>query len=367
MHGTISVLRVGVGLLASLILYLLFWPVEIDPIAWEAPIDAGYVDPYATNERLRRARLIDLGTHEGPEDIVAGVDGMIYCTTKAGKVIRFASVGGEVSVFADVGGRPLGAEFDAAGNLIVANAYVGLQSISPSGDVTTLVDRFAGESIKYADDVAIANDGTMYFSDASSKFGARESGGTYKASLIDLLEHGGHGRVFRFDPQSRRIDLLLDGLNFANGVAISEDQRYLLISETGNYRILRYWLEGPNTGKHEVVVDNLPGFPDNINNGLNEKFWIGLVAPRNALLDKLSNSPRLRKIVQRLPSFLRPSAVASSHVIAITGDGDVLMNLQDTSANLAALTGVYESRDSLWLSSLFGTHVGRLAKRDLAN
>ena len=112
-------------------------------------------------------------------------------------------------------------------------------------------------------------------------------------------------------------------------------------------------------------LDNLPGFPDNINNGLNGRFWIGLVAPRIASLDALSARPFLRKIVQRLPAATRPRALPSSHVIAITGDGQVLMNLQDPAATFASLTGVLETRDALYLTSLFGKQLGVLMKEDL--
>lgn len=354
-------------LLAALLLYLLLWPVPIEPVAWHAPVDAGLIDPFEANDRLGSAKLIELRAGLGPEDIAEGPDGLMYTTTSNGKVLRFRQNGTAVEVFADVGGRPLGIEFDASGNLIVANASAGLQSVQPDGSVALLVDEFDGVHIDYANDVAIANDGTFYFSDASSKFGASQSGGTYEASLMDILEHGGNGRVFRFDPASGKISILIDGLNFANGVAISADQRYLLISETGSYRILRYWLSGAGAGTHDVLLDNLPGFPDNVNNGLNGKFWLGLVAPRNALIDKLADKPLLRKLVQRLPPIMRPNAIPSSHVIAISGNGDVLMNLQDAGARLPALTGVYESADALWLSSLFGGYVGKLAKRDLAN
>ena len=157
----------------------------------------------------------------------------------------------------------------------------------------------------------------------------------------------------------------MEGLNFANGVAISEDQQYLIVNETGQYRVWRYWLDGPDAGTAEVILDNLPGFPDNVNNGLNGRFWIGLVAPRNQLLDDLSDLPLLRKMVQRLPKFLRPKAERSSHVIAISGEGQVLMNLQDTTMKFPALTGVYETRQSLFLTTLFGNRVGRLDKKDL--
>jgi sugar lactone lactonase YvrE len=359
--------RVSGVAVAALVLYLSFWPVPIVPVSWDAPSSTGLIDPFAPNEQLATARLVELGNHEGPEDIVGGPDGRIYTATSDGKILRLNQNGSNVEVFADAGGRPLGMEFDRDGNLIIANAYLGLQSITVAGEVSTLVDTFNGENISYADDVAVANDGVIYFSDASSKFGARSNGGTYQASLLDIMEHGGQGRVFRHDPNDGSTTVVIEGLNFANGVAISEDQQFILVNETAAYRIWRYWLDGPKAGTREVIIENLPGFPDNINNGMNDRFWVGLVAPRNELLDTLADKPWLRKLVQRLPAAVRPKAVPSSHVIAITGDGDVLMNLQDTRAQLPAMTGVFETRDALWLSSLFGERMGRLDKKDLAN
>jgi len=361
---TLGVVAIAVALLVA---YLFCWPVPIDPVAWEAPHNAGLVDPFEANDRLQRARLVDLGGRTGPEDIAGGPDGLIYTGTSDGNVIRFDARGTGVEVFATPGGRPLGLEFDAAGNLLVANAYLGLQRIAANGDVEMLTDSWNGRRIEYTDDVAVAANGVIYFSDASAKFGAMKTGGSYEASLMDLMEHGGHGRVFSFDPATGKTDIVVDGLNFANGVAVSDDQQFLMINETGSYRVLRHYIAGPNRGTTEVVIDNLPGFPDNINNGSAGKFWVGLVVPRNQLLDDMSGKPWLRKLVQRLPKFLRPQAALSSHVIAINADGEVLMNLQDTAARQPALTGVYESKDTLWLSSLFASQVGMLVKRDLAN
>ncbi len=351
--------------LLLLLLYLLLWPVPVSPVAWDAPQDLGLVDPFAPNDRLRLATPVNLGEHTGPEDVTGGKDGYLYTSTHGGLILRFHPNGSNLNVFANVGGRPLGLEFDSDGNLLIANAYSGLQRVSPDGSIETLVDEVDGQTIGYADDVAVAADGTIYFSDASSKFGPITAGGTYEASLPDILEHGGHGRIFEYSPISHHTRVLMEGLNFANGVAISEDQQYLIVNETGQYRVWRYWLDGPDAGTAEVILDNLPGFPDNVNNGLNGRFWIGLVAPRNQLLDDLSDLPLLRKMVQRLPKFLRPKAERSSHVIAISGEGQVLMNLQDTTMKFPALTGVYETRQSLFLTTLFGNRVGRLDKKDL--
>lgn len=355
-------LRTVFGLLALLLLYLLMWPVPIDPVSWDAPQDAGLVDPFDPNDLLRRARSFDLGVHEGPEDVAGGPDGLIYASTANGVIVRLRPDGNGLEVFAETGGRPLGIEFGTDGVLYVANPYLGLQKVTPGGQVELLADSFDGQPIGYANDLAIAANGKIYFSDASSRFGASGSGGTYEASLLDIFEHGGHGRVFEFDPATSTTRLVTDGLNFANGVAISDDQRFLLINETGHYRVWQHWLEGPRAGQREVLIDNLPGFPDNINNGLNGRFWIGLVAPRNQAVDGLADKPWLRKVVQRLPAALRPKAEPSSHVIAINGDGQVLMNLQDPTATVPALTGAYETWDAIWLSSLFGNRLARMDK-----
>ena len=245
------------SILVCCVLYLLFWPVPVDPVAWDAPVDQGLVAPYGPNDRLRRAQGIDLGDYQGPEDVTSGIDGQLYATTSGGAVIRINS-DGDVSLFADVGGRALGIETDTDGSLVVANAYLGVQRISPQGTVSTLLNEVEGKALLYADDLAIADDGVIYFSDASSKFGALQSGGTFEASLLDIMEHGGHGRVIRFDPASGEARVIIDNLNFANGVAISDDQDFLLISETGSYRILKHWLQGPAAGSNEVLLDNLP-------------------------------------------------------------------------------------------------------------
>jgi len=357
-------LPVSGSILVIAVLYLLLWPVPVDPVAWDAPADKGLVDPFGPDDRLSRASAIDLGAHHGPEDVTAGHDGRLYASSSNGVILQIDSYG-NVSEFADIGGRALGIETDADGSFVVANAHVGLQRISANGDVETLLREVDGRPLMYADDLAIAADGTIYFSEASTKFGAKQSGGTYEGSLLDILEHGGHGQIIKFDPRTRQARVIIDNLNFANGVAISEEQAFLLISELGSYRILKHWLLGPKSGTTEVLLDNLPAFADNINNGKNGRFWIGMISPRNKLLDKLSDKPFMRKIIRRLPAILRPAAEPYSHVIAINGDGEVLMNLRDPAARYPSLTGVFETDKTLYLTTLFGNQLPKIDKSDL--
>lgn len=352
-------------LFAAAILYLLLWPVPIDPVAWQAPQDRGYVDPFAANNLLGAARGIDLGEFHGPEDATVGRDGHLYVTVDGGAIIRIRNR--QVEAFSAPGGRPLGIETDRDGSLLVANAIDGLQRIAVDGSSTTILDEVNGAPLVNANNLAIGPQGIIYFSRSSSKFTTDGFGGSYQASLLDILEHGGHGSVVSFDPATGKTAILMTGLNYANGVAISQDGDFLLVAETGHYRILKYWLRGDKRGSSDVLIDNLPGFPDNLKAGKNGRFWFGLAAPRNQLVDKMSDKPLLRKMVQRLPAAVRPKAVPSSHVIAINGDGDVLMNLHDAAARYPTLTGVLETSDALFLTSLFGNQLPRLSKRDLLN
>src|ERR1051325_755241 len=106
-------------------------------------------------------------------------------------------------------------------------------------------------------DLDVAADGTIYFTDGSSKFALAN----YKA---DILEHQGNGRLLAYDPKTKTTRTLMKDLCFANGVAVSPDQSFLLVVETGKYRIHRYWLNGPKQGQSEIFIKNLPGFPDGI-------------------------------------------------------------------------------------------------------
>ena len=345
--------------------YLLLWPVPIEPVAWQAPVDRGLTGAFSANKLLAPAKGIDLGEHDGPEDAALGLDRFIYATTHGGDIVRIAPNGRSVELVARLGGRPLGIEADSDGSFIVANAYVGLQRVWPDGTVETLLTEVDGQPLVYADDVAIANDGRIFFTEASTKFSAKSAGGTMEGAILDIIEHGGHGLVIEYDPATDAARVVMDGINFANGIAISDDQQYLLVAETGTYRILKHWLEGPDAGETEVLIDNLPGAPDNINNGFNDRFWVGLVVPRNPLLDRYAGNPFVRKVMQRLPEFMRPRAELWSHVFSIDGDGQVLMSLQDPDARYPMTTGVLETRDSLYVTVLRGHHLPRLLKEDL--
>jgi len=353
----------AVGLILTIVaVYLLVWPVPVKPVVWQAPAAHGYVGPFARNERLKGLELLPIGDNHGPETVALDANGRLYAATHEGRIVRLQADGSSPENWVTTGGRPLGIRFDPAGNLLVADAFRGLLRIAPDGTIAVLATEADGKAILYANSVDVAADGKVYFSDASTKFGASQWGGTYPASLLDILEHGGHGRLLVYDPGAKKATSLVTGLNFANGVAVAHDQSYVLVNETGTYRVLRHWIAGPRRGRTEPLIENLPGFPDNLSTGLDGRFWLALISPRNKLVDQLSGAPFVRAMIQRLPTFVRPKAVAYGHVVAIDGAGRVLVSLQDPDGTYRLTTGATEARDHIYVGSLVMPALGRLPK-----
>lgn len=357
---------IGIILAALASAYLLLWPVPIEPVAWEAPENTGYVGDFEPNTELQALTRISLNGQTGPEDIAISSNGKLYVPTHEGLIFEFdPSVGenGKLTEFAKTGGRPLGIEFGPTGRLFVADAYRGLLEVGADGSVTVLTDTTDdGSPILYADDLDIAADGTIYFTDASTKFGAEASGGTLPASLLDLMEHGPNGRVLQYDPQTKSTTVLLEGMSFANGLALTADGRYYLVVETGTYSVLKVPV-GVNA-EAMPIIQNLPGFPDNINRNADGTFWVGLVSPRSPAVEFLSDRPFLRKVVQRLPTFMRPKPQRYGLVVKIDEEGNVLETLQDPSGNYALTTGLIEAADGTrYISSLTEPDIGVLAAK----
>lgn len=358
-------LIVMLGLVAAGLAYLTLWPVPIAPVAWQAPQNKGYTGLFKQNDRLKALEFADLQGEAGPEDAAIGPDGAVYVPTHSGKILKVDIASGRSQVFATPGGRVLGIEFSDAGELFAADAYRGLLRIGADGAVTVLADATVdGSPIVYANDLDIAADGVIYFSDASTKFGAKANGGTLPAALLDLMEHGPNGRVLKYDPQTGKATVLLAGRSYANGIALAADGSYLLVAETGTYSILKHWLEGSRAGETETLIANLPGFPDNINDNPDGTFWTGLVSPRSPVVDALAGSPFLRKVVMRLPAAIRPGPQRYGFAIRFDGDGNILENLQDPAGDYASVTGAVDAADgTVVFTSLTEPRLGYLRAR----
>ncbi len=315
---------------------------DFRPVAWRPPAGPGLRGDYARNSRLAGAELWPAGG-AGPEDVVVDAEGRVWAGLEDGRLVRFPAGGGEPETVAATGGRPLGLELAPGGGLIVCDAREGLLRLTPEGDLERLATGWNGKRFGFANNAAVAADGTVYFTDTSRRWGIRE----YK---LDLLEHSGTGRLFALRPGGA-LELLLDGLQFANGVALAPDDSFVLVAETGAYAIHRLWIAGPRAGRNETFVDNLPGFPDNLSTG-DGVFWLALPSTRDPMLDALMPRPRLRHVVARLPDAFQPKPKRHGFVLGFDADGRVVHNLQDPSGRVAVVTGAREHDGRLYLGSL---------------
>ncbi len=316
---------------------------KFQPESWHPPPSPGLRGEFEPNHRLAESELRPVGG-AGPEDVVVDPDGHVYTGLEDGRLLRLPPDGGEPEPLADTGGRPLGLELHPDGGLVVCDADKGLLHLAPDGGLETLVDRFEGEPFKFTNNAAVAADGTVYFTDTSRRFGITR----YK---LDLLEHSGTGRLFALRPDGA-LDLLLDGLQFANGVTLEPEERYLLVAETGAYRIRRLWLHGDRAGRDEIFVDSLPGFPDNLSTGDHGIFWVALPSPRDRVLDALLPLPLARHLVARLPDRFQPQPKRHGFVLGLDAAGKVVHNLQDPSGRVAMTTGARQHGGRLYLGSL---------------
>ena len=339
---------------AGLIIVFILWPSPIDPIAY-SPLPARPLEgALAPNTELKKAHRYMLTSGFGPEDVAVDAEGRLYGGLQDGRIIRIASDGTQEDFITIEGGRPLGLAWDAGGQLIVADAFKGLLSVSADGTVTTLSTEAGGVPYAFADDVDVAEDGKIYFSDASDTYDQHEY-------MKDLLEARPHGRLLMYDPESKDATVLLGGLFFANGIAVSMDGDFVLVNETARYRVTRYWLKGEKAGTSDIFIDNLPGFPDGISRGEDGSFWLAIPSPRNPVLDDAHSKPWLKNIFAKLPEWASPGAIKMGMIIKLDNGGNIIASYQDTSGeHISMVTSVEQVGDVLYIGSLTEPQIGRL-------
>ena len=312
--------------------YFLFWPTGLDPYAWTPKPTPGTTgkSPFKPTQGLDGARPLGeslISDHFtaagkpnnfGPEDVaVSSLDGHVYTGLGDGSILRIDPDSGAVSIFANTGGRPLGVTFSASGDrLYVADGHLGLLSIDTSGKVTLLASNADGESVEFADNLDVVADGTIWFSAPTRQH-------TLEQVELDVWDSRPTGRLLRFDPRTGRAEKVLDNLFYANGVAVSQDGSFVLVAEFLAFRIQRYWITGPHQGSHEVFIDNLPGYPDNITRTPDGTFLVGLSLARIPGLDKARPKPWMVKMIHRLPPSMTPKPQYPGYLLELTPEGGI--------------------------------------------
>lgn len=290
----------------------------------------------------------------GAEDVVVGLsgpdEGAVFTGTADGSIFRISHDGGKVDRIAQTQGRPLGLEIDVDGRLLVCDAYKGLLRVEiASGAIEAVTDSIGGTAMKFCNNAAIASDGTVWFSDSSRKFGIDD----WKS---DFVQNTRTGRLLRLNPDGT-IDTVLDGLAFANGVALSSSEDFVAVAETGARTVVRRWIAGNRAGLRDLLCSNLPGYPDNIARGSDGLIWVTIASPTDPFVERLQTAPMLlRRSATRLPEKLQPKPKQTVRVQAYDEEGTLVHDLDvqpgEHRASYHMVTGVREHEGRVWMGSL---------------
>lgn len=340
-----------VGLLLAVLGYLLFWPVAIEPTSWSPLPIPPLEGPLAPNARLARFERLPIDGGVGPEKLIVDDEGRIVTTVIDGRILRLSRQGGPVETLGNTGGRPIGIARSDNGIFYIADCRRGLLSLDPATKkVEVIATESGGIPFGFPDDVAVAKDGMVYLSDASSKWGEERI-------LESALEHRGRGRLIQYNPATKDVRTLVDGLCFANGVVVSDDQKYVLVNETMEYCVRRY---DRATNECLIFSNNLPGFPDNISVD-GDGYLVALYAPRDPSQERILASTWLRTIVYRLPSFLRPAPKRLALAVRLDKEGKIVESYWDRSPTCyAPVTTILRRQDALFLGSLSESSIARI-------
>ncbi len=326
---------------------------NIIPIPYYPDKPPDFVDNLEVNDKLVYSEALLKGQVQGPEDIVIDKTGNLYISNSDGNILILRATG-ELDTLVSTIGRPLGLAFSPKGNLIVCHENMGLISINASGRITQLAGKDKG--IHLADDLAISSKGIVYFSDATIFEGLNNF-------YYDILIHKPFGRVFSYNLITNEINLLLDSLYFANGITISPKEEYILISESSSYQIRKYWLKGNLAGTQEIILNNMIGFPDGINNSKDGNYWVSMASPRKWSVDNLYHPyVWVKQILKYIPESFRPGPEMYGLIIKIDGQGNILESLHDPLGKvLHTITNTVEFEYTLYMGSLYNDTIGKLS------
>lgn len=316
------------------------------PRRWRPPAPPARARERHSATPLGALRFVDLPV-PGPEDVRFDSAGRVLTGVDDGSILRVDLATGEVHTVANTGGRPLGLFVASDDELFVADSRRGLlRADLRTGQCEVLAGEVDGEPINFASNVVADSTGAVYFTSSSRRWDLDHWRG-------DIIEHSGTGRLIRYRPDDG-AQVLLDGLQFANGVALAADESHLVVAETGRFCLTRYWLTGSRAGRSDVLVANMPGYPDNISVGSDGLIWVAMASPRNPLLDLLHRLPGIvRQFIWLLPHRLQPDPEKTTWVLAYDFDGRVVHDRQSPDADYPFVTGVAERNGELVLASLY--------------
>ena len=372
MHPTSTRAITALVSAACLLLLLL---VLAAPSLSEAPYRTGTAQPlprpiratlftgaFALNEALTDStRHVATGLVPGQETpVIEPATGLTLLFDEDGWMHRLHANGTFVHRDWYTGGRILGGAFLSRDVVVACDVGKGLVQLTLSTrDIRVLAAASDdGVPILYPNDVAVSRrTGRIYFSDAAAIAPWRKSTGgwaTLEGSFITMFSGRATGRLLCFDPVSRTTTTLARDLIFANGVALSADESFVLVAQTFALAITRVWLGGPRAGVIEdFVALHMP--PDGISLASDGGFWVALPTSASLPFALAGRSVVIRTLLGRLPSWCWPRSQDIGAVVKLDATGAVVGALYDPKGtSVSFVSSVHEYAGELYLGQLRG-------------
>ncbi|HVD98657.1 MAG TPA: SMP-30/gluconolactonase/LRE family protein [Cytophagaceae bacterium] len=127
-----------------------------------------------------------------------------------------------------------GLALDAYGNLVFCqHGSYAIAQLKPNREVETIIDHYEGKRLNSPNDLCIAPDGSIYFTDPP--YGIKDK--KLQPSFAQRL-----AGVYRW--YKNELTLLTDDFNYPNGICFSPDYKYLYIgsADEREQRVRRYQL-----------------------------------------------------------------------------------------------------------------------------
>ena len=310
---------------------------RFDPAPADPQIDALFADP--AEPEIREAE--DL---HGPEDLEPGPDGRLYASLADGRIM-VRQPGGRWAEHADTGGRPLGLAFGPDGALFVADALKGLLRQGEDGRFQTwLADESEGGPLVFTDDLTVLQDGSVILTDASTRYG-------YGEYMTSLLEGEQTGVVYRVTGPDD-YEVISQGFAFINGVDHDPATGLVYLNETWAGRV---WTLDPRTDDVELLIDALPGYPDNLefdaDTGL---IWVALPSRRSAEIEALHPRPFVKRLAWRWIQIagLPPLPPRPVMALALTPSGEPAAALYGPDDEPFGITTAVPFEGRIWVAGL---------------
>lgn len=321
------------------------------------------------NKILQSAdRLFD-GLIHGSETVELSRDGTLFMLDKYGTLFKSTDMSYLEKVTYIGPGRPLAFHLtkDEKG-LIICDSKGLLHLDLESNKLDILANEVDGSPIHYANDLDISHDGTVYFSDSSiippalNAVGPRPWYDTFRSFMLTLFHGGRSGRLLSYNLSTGEIKQLTDKMWYANGVALAHDEgSFVLVVETCTMSVHKYWLKGPKRGTREVVMPNLPGFPDGISRSSDGKtYWLTICAADMPIARLIMPFKKIRLLVSWVPKRFLPPPKKVGLVMRITDQGEVVQVLMDPGgAKVSFVSAATESKNGslLYLGNVVENYV----------